>query len=114
MADDPILDYRRRRSSNISNREVYETYIFKFPMFTIDNILDFEELYKMYKSEGSLELNDISKLLKHLNFKYTSQEVIKVFNEIDVNKNGKIEFLEFLMERLVYLLFPLNPHPLTL
>eukprot|EP00111_Clytia_hemisphaerica_P001217 TCONS_00003475-protein len=65
---------------------------------TIEEINEYKQAFALYdrNSNGTINQNELLSVLRSLGQNPTEQEVQDIINEMDANKNGKIEFQEFL------------------
>jgi len=65
---------------------------------TIEEINEYKQAFALYdrNSNGTINQSELLSVLRSLGQNPTEQEVQDIINEMDANKNGKIEFQEFL------------------
>lgn len=65
---------------------------------TLEEINEYKQAFALYdrNSNGTINQSELLSVLRSLGQNPTEQEVQDIINEMDSNKNGKIEFQEFL------------------
>ncbi|XP_066919221.1 calmodulin-like isoform X2 [Clytia hemisphaerica] len=94
---------QKRGISNMHDRDYYNINgIMSQPSLsdslTIEEINEYKQAFALYdrNSNGTINQNELLSVLRSLGQNPTEQEVQDIINEMDANKNGKIEFQEFL------------------
>ena len=71
-----------------------------------DEAQEFIEMFKLIdeNSDGVLTLDEIKNGIKHCQFKVIIDEdtIVKLFNDMDIDKNGLVNYIEFVSALMDY------------
>jgi calmodulin len=62
-----------------------------------DQILDFKEAFSLFDNDndGTISTNELGRVLKQLGQNLSDQELKDLIEEVDMDKNGEVDFQEF-------------------
>lgn len=99
----PQQEYRQQQQSTQSNQPKTDDYLFKIfrdkcASRGTRGILSIARLFRIIDDDNSktLSLPEFTKVLKDLRFDFGPQEVKRLFELFDINRNGVIDYDEFL------------------
>ena len=103
-----VLNVDWMRIKKYSQLNLMQKSVINFTAFklTEDETRQFVEVFKSLdeNSDGVLTMEEIQKGLELCNFgdKFKNDDIIKMFNDMDVDKNGLINFTEFISAMMDY------------
>ncbi|ETO13499.1 hypothetical protein RFI_23867 [Reticulomyxa filosa] len=107
MASDSVVNKPNETTAPVSPSDNKETKKGTNSKLTDDQWEDLKEAFTLFDTDrsGTIDSNELKTVLQTLGLEVTDKEVEDMAADIDLNKDGEIDFDEFvrLMERRVYL-----------